>query len=621
MTEFDPAQIKPEMNLAADLGMDSLDIAEVSIFLQDNFDVTGVPFNEITTVGKVMALGARQITYKDEGAEEEAANISRWYKSRGPHRRLYVADGETIPEVFFNICEQMGKDVACADMRSGILTYKQMKMRAILISNYIRNLPGEYIGILLPASVGAGILILAVQMAGKIPLMVNWTVGPRHLESVKQTSKVQCILTSWAFIDKLENVDLNGIEDQLIMLEDVRHQLGLMDKLKALAWSYLGTKSLLKKLKIDNLHADSQAVLLFTSGTESMPKGVPLTHNNILSNQRALLQGIDINSDDILLSILPPFHSFGFTITGLLCIVAGVKSAFSPDPTDGPRLVQAIVRWGATIMGGTPTFIKAIMKVSQPEQFKTVRFCFTGAEKASAELFKLMSQFGKDNFLLEGYGITECSPVLTFNLLERPHRGVGLAAPGVELCVVHPETMQLLPTGSQGLILAHGPNVFSGYLNPGLSSPFVELQGKQWYKTGDLGFLDEEGYLTISGRMKRFVKIGAEMISLAAVEEGLLQEGIKKGWPVMTDGPAIAVCARETPNEKTKLYLFTSFEISLDDINKAMKDAGFSNIVRITNVMVLPTIPVMGTGKTNYRVLETEYMPKMEEKKEQINSK
>lgn len=609
ITEFPIAQISPDMQLATDLGMDSLDISETVIFLQDTFDIKTIPVTELSSVGRVMAIASKQVICKEEALEEEA-DTSRWQQPQKGRTRMQIAEGKTIPEVFLNNCDRMGGAVACADMRSGVLTYPQLKMRTLLIADYIRKMPGDTIGIMLPASVAANLLILAVQLAGKVPMMINWTIGPRHLESVAKISQVKTVLTAWSFIDKLENVDLTPIEEQLVMLEDLRRDISLTDKLKAFMLSKRSAKSLLKHLKLETLTEDSRAVLLFTSGTENMPKGVPLSHKNILSNERAALEGLQIYSDDVLLGMLPPFHSFGFTVTGLLTLLSGIRIAFSPDPTDGKRLIQATEHWGATILCGPPTFLKAIIKAAQPEQMRSVRLCFSGAEKAPPELFAMMSQFGDEDFFIEGYGITECSPVLTFNRPQMPHRGVGLPAQGVELCIVHPETFEDVPAGTQGLILARGPNVFSGYLNPGLSSPFIEHWGHSWYKTGDLGFLDEEGFLTISGRLKRFIKIGAEMISLAAVEDGLLQIGLERGWQLGHDGPPLAVSAKEIVGEKPRFFLFSRINLELDDVNRALKDAGFSNLVKISQVIKMDEIPVMGTGKTNYRLLESDYLPK-----------
>ncbi len=615
ITQYKAEDIKPDMDLAADLGLDSIDIAELGVFIQDSFDIETLPYSELTTVGKVMAIAAKQVSFKDEEPEPEL-DLTKWKEERKPRKRLYVSEGRTLAEAFLNTCDKYSSLIACADARSGILTYKQLKMRALLLADYIRRLPGDYIGILLPASVGAEILIVAVQLAGKVPLMINWTVGPRHIETVKKLSNVQAVLTSWSFIDRLENIDLNGIEQNLIMLEDARSEFTLGAKLKAFWQARQSTSSIMNHLKL-SVNPNDPAVLLFTSGSESMPKGVPLTHNNILSNQSALLKGIEVYNDDILLAMLPPFHSFGFTVTGLLCLTSGVKTVYFPDPKDGLKLAKIIEKYEVTIMGGTPTFVKGIMKAAKKEQLRTARFCFTGAEKAPPELFHLMQQFQKgEDFLIEGYGITECSPVLSFNRMgERPRKGVGKAAPDVELCIVNQETFEPLTIGQRGLILARGPNIFSGYLNPGLSSPFIEIQGKSWYKTGDLGYLDEQGNLTISGRLKRFIKIGAEMISLAAIEDALLQEGLNKKWPLAEEGTPLAVCAKETDGDKAKIYLFTLFDLPLEEANKAVKEAGFSNLVRFSKVIRLPAMPLMGTGKTNYRSLETEYLSANEDSK------
>ena len=313
-----PKDIKPTMTLAYDLGLDSLDMAELIAYLQDNYDVSGVLVPDLTTVNKLMAYAAKKITNKEVKAEH--FTVSEKWNYKGPHKRSFIAPGKTMVESFLNNCARMGKKPACGDDRVGILTFKDMKLRSILLAEYIRHLPGEYVGILLPSSAATTLLILSVQLAGKVPLMVNWTVGSRHLESVVQLSKVQVVLTSWAFIDRSENVELNGIEEKLLMLEDIRPHLGLAQKLKALWRSKQRAKTIMKKFGWKN-DPEAKAVLLFTSGTESMPKGVPLTHKNILSNQRAALEDIELYSDDVFLAILPPFHSFGFTVSSLLGVL------------------------------------------------------------------------------------------------------------------------------------------------------------------------------------------------------------------------------------------------------------------------------------------------------------
>lgn len=605
LTERDPATIRLDMDLNVDLGMDSLDTSEIIAFLQDQFDVEKVKSTDLTSVGKVMAIAAKQVQCESAEDEEEDANISQW-KQPQTHSIATLPEGETMPEVFLNNCARMGSAIACGDMKAGVLSYSQLKMRAIVLAEYIRHLPGEYIGIMLPSSLAASLTVLACQIAGKIPLMVNWTVGSRHLQAVADLSKVQVVLSSWTFIDRLQNVNLEGIEDYLVMLEDVRGKIGIGTKLKAALLSKLPTKSILKWFNIQNKTKDDKAVLLFTSGTESLPKGVPLSHGNILSNQRAMVESLHIYSDDVIFSVLPPFHSFGFTVSGTLGLLAGVRVAYSPDPTDGIRMAKEFEKWGVTIMCGAPTFIKTLLKAARPEQLASMRLCVSGAEKTPADLVQLLEKLQKSKCLIEGYGITECSPVLTFNGSGDLKKGVGKPVSGVEICIVDLNNHSLLETGQQGLILAHGPNVFSGYLNPGLSSPYLTLNSRPWYITGDLGYLDQEGNLIISGRLKRFIKIGAEMVSLASIEEALLQAALQKNWVEdHEEGPALAICAKETSGEKPQICLFAKSAIALDDVNKALKEAGFSNLVKVSSVVKLDEIPLMGSGKTNYRELDS----------------
>ncbi|NGX42139.1 MAG: Bifunctional protein Aas [Chlamydiae bacterium] len=611
LTEINPSAIKPEMSLANDLGLDSLDISELAMFIQDYFETGPIPVTEMTTVRRVIGIASGKIKV-EEKVEETQFDISKWSYT-GKSDRAQIGEGKTIPEVFLNICGQRGKAPAYADARSGILPYSRLKLGAILLAEHIRHLPGKYIGILLPASVGAFISVLACQLAGKVPLMINWTIGPRHLKAVSELSKVEVILSSWAFLERLDSVDLTGIDEKLLMLETVRHEFSIVDKIRALIRSKKSTKNIMKTFGIDKTSEDDAAVLLFTSGTESMPKGVPLSHSNILENQRAALETVNIRTDDVILSFLPPFHSFGFCITGLIGLLGGARTAFFPNPTDGKGLAKASETWGATIICGAPTFVKAMLKAATLEQVKNMRYCITGAEATPPDLFDLLRKFDKENTHVEGYGITECSPMISTNIAnvngKDVHlKGVGRPVPGVELIVVHPETNEVLPVGAEGLILTRGPNVFSGYLNPGLASPFLTVEGKEWYNTGDIGFLDEDGCLTISGRKKRFIKAGGEMVSLQAIETALLQAAPKKKWPLSEEGPSLGVIAKEVPGGKPTFMLVTTFSTDVDEVNQTLRDSGFSNMIKVSKVIKLEEIPIMGTGKTNFRVLEEQYI-------------
>jgi long-chain-fatty-acid--[acyl-carrier-protein] ligase len=601
LTSIDSEKITPHMLLKTDLGMDSLDITNLISFLQDDFDISGVNIEDLSSVGKLMSIAAKQ-TIGQETIEEEEPDLSLWNQTR-PHKKVQLVEGDTLPEVFLNQCDQKRNFAACADFTSGVITYKQMKIRTLVLAEYLRKQPGEYIGIMLPASVAASLCILAVQLAGKVPVMVNWTVGPRHLATVAELSHMPIVLTSWKFLERLQNAELTGIEDRLLMLEDIRHRLTLTSKIKAGILSTLSSQYILRYFKKEALSAHRPAVVLFTSGTENMPKGVPLSHHNILSNQRDVLKVLDIYSDDVIFGILPPFHSFGFTISSLIGLLAGVRIAFSPDPTDGPRLAQGCERWGVSIVCAAPTFLKSLFKAAKPDQLSTLRLCVTGAEKLPQELEEAMKQLTNSSHLIEGYGITECAPVLTFTPVGKPRKGVGIPLPGVELCIVDPLTHKLLPKGTQGLILAHGPNVFSGYIYPSSTSSFLHLENQSWYITGDLGYLDEEGNLILSGRQKRFIKIGGEMISLSSIEDAISTAGMHKGW-IQPDAPTFAIGAQEIPGERPRIFLYSTFKTNVDEVNKILRDAGFSNLVKVTSTLNIPMIPLMGSGKIDYRKLQ-----------------
>jgi long-chain-fatty-acid--[acyl-carrier-protein] ligase len=603
MAQCPPSSVRPEMSLNNDLGMDSLDAAELSVYLHDQYGLS-VPVKELTRVDRVLGIASKQIPCK-EAILDEVKDMSKWAMPIAKERTA-LPPGDTIPEVLIRRCKASGNRAACADLRSGILSYNDLLVRSITLARHMRKMPGKNIGILLPASTAAAVCIFAAQLAGKVPVMVNWTVGTRHLESVVKLADPQVILSSWSFIDRLEGVDLSPIEERIILLEDMRRDIGFWDKVRAYFTSKRSVKHILDALYPEKKQASDLAVILFTSGTESMPKGVPLTHANLLSNQRANASDVAFYSDDALLSILPPFHAYGFSVCCIFPILTGVRVAFYPDPNDGKALASSFERFCATIMCGTPTFIKGMLKNAQEGQLERMRLCVSGAEKAPPELFEMLRKMGKEKTVMEGYGITECSPVLTVTPLGRPRKGVGKPLQNVELLIVHPETHQLEPPNQQGLILARGPNIFSGYLNEGLEAPFIPVNGKMWYRTGDLGYLDEEGNLTITGRLKRFIKVGPEMISLSAIEEALLQIAPKKGWPISQEGPSLAVCAKEIPGEKPKIYLFTKFPV--DEINRTIREAGFSNLVRITAVHEVEDIPIMGTGKVNYRMLEQRYL-------------
>ncbi len=588
-------EILASMSLADDLGLDSLDRAELLPWLDEKFHQNDVEVTELTSVYSVMKL-AHAGTGK-ETSGEEVKTPANW--DTHSHPALKKDLEANLISCFLNRVHENPQAIACGDEVTGILSRKRMLIGALALAQIIREEPGQHFGVLMPASNGAAVMVLATLLAGKIPVMLNWTVGARNMNHVREIAGLKRVLTSRRFLDRAGDIELGEVEDILIFVEDMReNSITLPIKLKA-AWdASKSPEKLMRQLHLDTVKPEDPAVILFTSGSEAAPKGVPLSHHNLLNNIRRAMQAFELKGEDVLYGFLPPFHSFGFTITTLLPLMSGMRVAFYPNPTDARRLARGIGMWKISLACGTPSFLRRILAAATPAQTQSLRYLLAGAEKADDELFSLTETIGAR--LLEGYGITECSPVISLNRVEEPRIGVGRPIDGTEILIVDPETSKPLAQGERGMILVRGESVFQGYLG-NVQDPFVEAEGKSWYKTGDLGFLSESGALTLSGRLKRFVKVAGEMISLPAMEEILIQQ-----WPHDDEGPRIAVEALEIDGQRPVLCLFTrSLNIEVEEANALLRQAGFAVVGRLSEVRNLEALPLLGTGKTDYRSLKT----------------
>jgi long-chain-fatty-acid--[acyl-carrier-protein] ligase len=378
----------------------------------------------------------------------------------------------------------------------------------------------------------------------------------------------------------------------------VRARLGkfeLLRKLLGVRWFAGGIqKRLLRGLDRD---PHKPAVILFTSGSEKAPKAVPLTHSNIISDQRGCLEALNIARSHFAIGFLPMFHSFGLTVTGLLPLFVGVRIVHHPDPTDAGALVRKIAGYKTTLIATTPTFMGFILDRAKPGDLDSLRIGVIGAEKCPPHLFEKAKTVAPNLEILEGYGVTECSPVVSVNRPGRVRPGtIGEPLPNVEVCVTDLETKEILPRGKMGMLHVAGPTVFPGYLG-GEKSPFEEIGGKRWYNTGDLAELDEAGAIIFHGRLKRFLKAGGEMISLPALEEPFAAK-----YPPTDAGPRVAVEGVETHGGR-RVVLFTTEDISLRDANAVLQSQGFRGVLRLDEVKKLDKLPVLGTGKTDYKVL------------------
>ena len=604
ITELPIEEILPEKLLLNDLCLDSLSTAELLVFLEQNYDVKHVELEDLTTVSKVIAIAAGNYKPKKDYKVDES-QLKKWNK-QGKVCDLVIPEADSIIELFLNQSEKLGRNTIFSDAMTGqVSTFKEARVKVIILANLIQKIPEKNIGILLPASGAATLLVYACLLAGKVPVMINWTVGARHLDFVKEKMQLETVLTSWQFIYKVSNVDFGSLNELLFFIEEWRFEVSLKDKIKAFCLSKSKTEKILSKFDSQNIKSDDIAVVLFTSGSESNPKGVPLSHKNIIKNIKngELENLLDLSANDALLAFLPPFHSFGFTLTTIYPLISGLRTIYFPNPTDYNSLASVLKDWKASIVVGPPTFLRGIFLSLDAESSKSVRLVVSGAEKLSKNVVNLVKALNPKAVVCQGYGITECSPMISMNLSGDFALGVGYPIKGVELLIVHNETLEVMGFGESGLILVRGANVFSGYLD-NVMNPFVTVNGKKWYNTGDIGYLDEKGFLTISGRLKRFVKIGGEMISLTGLEAAFLEVAPQKGWGSLDSGIPLAVCAKEKEGAKPTICLFTNFKTTKKAANIVLLEQGFSSLAQITEVVELESIPVMGTGKVNYRYLE-----------------
>ncbi len=589
------------------LGLDSLERMDLALHIEDRF---GFRSDRVAdTLGELWALAEGQFSADGKKVEQapEAWNVPPSDKDE------LIVLGETLAEAFVRRVHKNPDDVVAADRLSGVLSYRRLYVAARLMAKRFAGLQGtphapregsphaereeygdEYapVGVLLPGSVAADVVFFGLHLAGKLPVLLNWTTGPANLAHAVKTLGVRHVITSKKLIDRL-GIQIEGAE--YLYLEDVRAEIGKLEAVMTLLSTYVLSGRMVHGLPKPKV--DAPAVVLFTSGSESTPKAVPLSHRNLLTNLRAALTRLQATRGDVLLGFLPPFHSFGLLANVLAPVLAGIRVAHYPDPTDAAGLVRTVAAYKTTIMVTTPTFLSYMFAAALPEDLASLRVIVTGAEKCPEAMFERAKQMAPHAFIMEGYGITECSPVVAGNLPDKLKPGsVGPPVDDVEVCLVDPDSHQRLPSGAIGMLLVRGPSIFHGYWNYSGPEPFTEVDGKRWYITGDLVRLDEDGYIYFCGRLKRFLKIGGEMVSLPALEEPLSVR-----FPPTENGPQVAVEGVDAPSRWIVLY--TTLDLSLKQANDILAEAGLRGVMRLDAVERIAAIPVLGTGKTDYKVL------------------
>lgn len=522
-------------------------------------------------MGETIQVGAQAVEMPDPGQEP-------WRKS------LFAALVEAR-------AKHGGKTIVVNDFAKTPLSYDRLTLGAMLLGDKIKGLgdPNKPLGVLLPNASGVAAVFFACQAVGRVPAMLNFSAGLRALNAACDAAEIGVIVSSRAFIEKagLEDV-VDGLSERctFVWTEDLRAQIGTLDKVMGMARLKLGLSSV-PGMTID---PDDVAVMLFTSGTEGVPKGVALTHANLLSNCWQFDQIIDLRPGDTFFTALPVFHAFGLTAGLIAGIVLGVGAYFYPSPLHYKEIPSHIRRSGAKVVVSTDTFVNGWIRSAEPDDFKNVRLMVLGAERAKEQTREMFRErFNIE--LLEGYGATEAAPVLAANHEADNMPGtVGYLMPGVEFRL---DPVQGLSEG--GRLVVRGPNVMAGYMTVDEPGKIKPLEGG-WHDTGDIVELDDAGRIAIKGRAKRFAKLGGEMVSLSAVEAYISQV-----WPEV----AHAVVSMPDPRKGETLVLVTEKEDpDLKEVRDWAKENGVSELMLPKRAVCVEALPVLGTGKLNYGAID-----------------
>jgi acyl-[acyl-carrier-protein]-phospholipid O-acyltransferase/long-chain-fatty-acid--[acyl-carrier-protein] ligase len=513
------------------------------------------------------------------------------YKEHG--KRL-----KPLPYAFIKTARRHPFRVAMADANKRV-RFGAALTRAVLLARKLEPewAGQEMVGILLPPSLAGAVVNFAALMCGKVPVNLNYTLSSEGIASCARQCSIQTVITSKAFLERVK-IDVPG---KAILLEDVVATVGSGEKLRALLSAWLLPASMLVRREVQ---PHDLATVIFSSGSTGDPKGVMLTHDNVVSNIAQLEQCIGFDRKDRVLGILPFFHSFGFTGTLMLPLTRGLGVVFHPNPFDARTIGSLVTEHGVTFLLATPTFLQSYIRRCDPGQFGSVKLVLVGAEK----LQERTAQAFEDKFgirPLEAYGCTECSPAVTVNTRDFRARGfrqvggkrgkIGHALPGVSIRIVDPDSMEPVPVGKPGLMLVNGPNIMKGYLGRPAETDKAIRDG--WYVTGDIATIDEDGFVEITDRLSRFSKIGGEMVPHIRVEEKLHElANVTEQVFVVTGGPD------EKKGERL-LVLHTLDGERLKDCLERLDQTGLPNlwVPRPGAFFKVDAIPYLGTGKLDLR--------------------
>jgi acyl-[acyl-carrier-protein]-phospholipid O-acyltransferase / long-chain-fatty-acid--[acyl-carrier-protein] ligase len=555
-----------------------------------------IPYRVTVAFGKPLEPAAADIAT----VREELLKLGEFCYSRRPSLDRHLGD------VCIRGLKRRRFSTAIIDgMDHSQLSRAKLLGAAAALSRYLREkFPDRRIAIVLPAGKGSMVANLAVILAAKVTVDLNFTAGRSANESASKNADIRVAITATQFMKRVKDFPW---PQEILKLDQVLPQL----KAQILFWwmmSIFVPGFLLRQwLQVPKRGGHGEAVLLFTSGSSGEPKGVVLSHRNIVGNVSQFRELLDAKKEDAILATLPFFHSFGCTVTLWFPLMEGIRIVTYPTPLEVAKNASLIEKYKLTLLLATPTFLRGYLRKAEPQQLRSLRLIITGAEKLPLDLAKAFEERFQQH-VFEGYGLTETSPVVSVNLPEpeptRPGEqvqpssrlgSVGKMAPGIAAEIREPETGKKLSLHETGMVWFRGVNIFEGYLHD--EKRTADVLHDSWLKTGDIGRFDEDGFLYIEGRLSRFSKIGGEMVPHESIEHKIIDLFSLAG----RDERAIAIMGVQDEAKGEALVLLSAVDVDLPQLRDKLRDAGVPNLWIPKKVCRVEAIPVMASGKLDLR--------------------
>ncbi|HEX9144885.1 MAG TPA: AMP-binding protein, partial [Candidatus Binatia bacterium] len=550
-----------------------------------------IPYPVTVSFGKALPSTTDTHTLRQAVLELES-NAARYRKSAG----------DLLHGRFIRTAKRRRFSFAMADTTGVELSFGKVLAGSLLFSRWVRNhcASERMIGVLLPASVGGVLVNVAILLAGKVPVNLNFTAGGETMASSMRQCGIKTVLTSRPFLSRIELDPLPG----MVFVEEIRNGFSRWEKVWSAVCAFLVPSRLLERHFTQRQNAADLATVIFSSGSTGAPKGVMLSHRNVISNIESVGQVINFTPGDRILGVLPLFHSFGFTMTMWLPLISGFGAVYHPNPMDAKTIGEIAEKYRATLLISTPTFFSAYIRRCSRQQFATLRYAIAGAEKLRSQIAKAFKdKFGLE--LLEGYGCTELAPVVSVNLpdvvdgterqIGNKPGTVGRPIPGVAVKIIDVETEQPQPCDREGLLLVKGENRMMGYL--GQPELTAQAMRDEWYITGDIASIDEDGFIRITDRISRFSKIGGEMVPHMKIED-VINEILG------SLASAVTAIPDEQRGEKLVVY-YSENGITRDQLWEKLNQSELPKlwIPKREDIHQIPSIPLLGSGKVDLKTV------------------